>query len=114
MSEENVEIVREVMSLVRRTASSEPSTTLLDLLAADVKIDMSRHMFNPNIYEGHADLRRFQRERDEVWEEFLVTPERFIDLGERVLVLETVSARGIGSGVETTGQSASGWTVRRG
>jgi hypothetical protein len=34
------------------------------------------------IHEGHAELRRFRRERDEAWNEFSPTPERIIDAGE--------------------------------
>ena len=30
---------------------------------------MSRRTFNPDVYEGHEGLRRFKRERDEVWDE---------------------------------------------
>jgi ketosteroid isomerase-like protein len=107
--------VREVIDVVNRTGSNEPPQRLLDLFAADVKIDMSQRKFNPDIYIGHDGLRRFQRERDEVWEAFWVTPERFIDAGDKVLVLESLRARGKGSGVETTkAKSASVWTLRDG
>src|ERR1035438_6771869 len=81
---QNVEIVREVMALVRRTGTGEPEPRLFELLAPEVKLDMSRRTFNPDVYERHDGLRRFKRERDEVWEEFLVTPERMVDAGESV------------------------------
>jgi ketosteroid isomerase-like protein len=114
MSQQTVEIVQEVMALVRRAGTGEPEPRLFELLAPDMKLDMSRRTFNPEVYEGHAGLRRFRRERDEVWEEFLVTPERMIDVGDRVVVIEALSGRGRGSGVETTSRSASVWTVQDG
>ena len=111
---QNMEIVREVMALVRRTGTGEPEPRLFELLAPEVKLDMSRRTFNPDVYEGHDGLRRFKRERDEVWEEFLVTPERMVDAGESVVVVESLRGRGRGSGVETTSRSASVWTMRDG
>jgi ketosteroid isomerase-like protein len=75
---------------------------------------MSRRTFNPDVYERHDGLRRFKRERDEVWEEFLVTPERMVDAGESVVVIESLRGRGRGSGVETRSRSASVWTMRDG
>jgi|ERR1035438_8697701 ketosteroid isomerase-like protein len=111
---QNVEIVREVMALVRRTGTGEPEPRLFELLAPEVKLDMSRRTFNPDVYEGHDGLRRFKRERDEVWEEFLVTPERMVDAGESVVVIESLRGRGRGSGVETRSRSASVWTMRDG
>ncbi len=111
---QNVEIVREAMALVRRTGTGEPEPRLFELLAPEVKLDMSRRTFNPDVYEGHDGLRRFKRETDEVWEEFLVTPERMVDAGESVVVIESLRGRGRGSGVETRSRSASVWTMRDG
>jgi len=111
---QNVEIVREVMALVRRTGTGEPEPRLFELLAPEVKLDMSRRTFNPDVYEGHDGLRRFKRERDEVWEEFLVTPERMVDAGDSVVVIESLRGRGRGSGVETRSRSGSVWTMRDG
>jgi ketosteroid isomerase-like protein len=79
-----------------------------------MKLDMSRRTFNPDVYEGHDGLRRFRREMDDVWEEFVITPEQVIDAGESVVVVESLRARGRGSGVETSSRSASVWTVRDG
>jgi ketosteroid isomerase-like protein len=114
MSQENVQIVREVLALVRRMGTNEPEPRLFDLLAPDMRLDMSRRTFNPDVYEGHDGLRRFRREMDDVWDEFVVTPERMIDAGESVVVFESLQGRGRGSGVEARSRSASVWTVRDG
>lgn len=115
MSAANVELVREAMALIRSMrAGSEPDPRLFELLAPEMTLDMSRRRFNPEVYEGHAGLRRFRREMDEVWEEFVVTPERMIDADEHVVVIESLRGRGRASGVETRSRSASVWTLRDG
>ena len=116
MSRENVEIVREVMDLMNlsRASSGEEDPRLIELFAPDVRIDMSRRVFNPDAYEGHAGLLRLTREVREVWEWFWVTPERFIDADERVVVIETRLGRGRQSGVEVEDRAAVIWTVREG
>ena len=115
MSEQNVEIVREVLDLINLSASGEPDPRLFDLLAPDVKLDMSRRTFNPDVYQGYADLRRFRQELSEVWEDFSITHERMIDAGESVVVIETIRGRGRGSGVAVTHhQSAMIWTLGEG
>jgi ketosteroid isomerase-like protein len=114
MSEENVEIVREVMALIRRTGTGEPAQRLFELFSPNIQLDFSGLLLNPDVYEGYEGLRRFRQERDEVWEELLVTPEQFLDAGEKVVVMESIRGRGRGSGVETTGRSTSVWTVRDG
>jgi ketosteroid isomerase-like protein len=115
MSQENVEVVREVLALRQHMGTTgEPQPRLLELFAPDMTLDMSRRMFNPDVYEGHDGLRRFRREMDEVWEEFLITPEQMIDAGENVIVIESLRSRGRGSGVETRSRSASVWTLSNG
>src|SRR5277367_3944679 len=117
MSQENVEVVREVMDLmgsVGEAASDDVKSRLLDLFAPDVQIDMSRRIFNPDVYQGHAGLLRLGQEVQDVWEEFRIIPERFIDAGERVVVIETRRGRGKGSGVEVEQRAGVIWTVRDG
>jgi ketosteroid isomerase-like protein len=116
MSEENVEIVREVMELMNRAASGGQTgaDALLDRFAADVRIDMSRRVFNPDVYEGHDGLRRLGAEVQEVWGEFRIEPEQFVDAGDRVIVIEVRLGRGSGSGVEVEQRSGVIWTLRDG
>ena len=51
----------------------------------------------------------------EVWEEFRVAPEQFIDAVDRVVVIEAIHAPGRGSGVVLNShRSATIWTLRDG
>jgi len=121
MSEQNVEIVREVMVIADTVRNSDLGDSLDDvtqrldkLVATDAQIDMSRRVFNPDVYHGRAGLLRLLEEIREVWEEFRVTPERFVDAGDRVVVIENLRGRGKTSGVQVEARSASIWTLRDG
>jgi ketosteroid isomerase-like protein len=91
--------------LSRAPADAAAASKLLERFAPDVQIDMTRRVLNPDTYEGHAGLRRLGREVREVWDEFQIEPERFIDAGDRVIVIETRRARGSGSGIEVEQRS---------
>ncbi|MGA8804563.1 MAG: nuclear transport factor 2 family protein [Solirubrobacterales bacterium] len=114
MSQENVELVKKVMGLFNLAAGGKPTPELLELFAPDVVIDMTRRVFNPDTYEGHDGLRRLGREVSEVWGRFHVEPERFIDAGRQVVVIETRRARGRGSEVEVGMRSGVIWTLNEG
>jgi ketosteroid isomerase-like protein len=75
---------------------------------------MSTRVFNPQVYRGLDGMLRLFGELREVWEEWHVIPERFLDGGDRMVVIETVHARGRGSGVEPDNRTAAVWTLRHG
>src|SRR5947209_3951550 len=112
MSMENVAIVQRIMQMLGAAVEGRPTPDLVDRFAPDVVIDMTRRVFNPDTYEGHAGLRRLGREVSEVWESFHVEPERFIDAGDRVVVIERRRGRGRESGVEVEMRSGVIWTLR--
>jgi len=123
MSQENVDAVREVMALLNRiTRGSDPGAErdldaerdLLERISPEVRIDMSRRVFNPDVYEGYVGLARLGREIGDVWADFRITPTQFVDAGDRVVVMETRAARGAGSGVEVEQHAAVIWTLRAG
>lgn len=122
MSQQNVEIVREAMALADEARNAELSQPALDalvgqftdLVATDAQFDMSERVFNPDVYTGEVGLRRLIREIREVWDEFRVTPERFVDAGDRVVVIEAIRGRGRTSNVPVESRSASIWTLRDG
>jgi ketosteroid isomerase-like protein len=115
MSQENVEIVKEIMQLMSvAAAGGGPTPGLIERFAPDVVVDMSRRVFNPDVYEGHEGLRRLGREVNEVWASFRIEPERFIESGDRVIVIERRRGRGKESQVEVEARSGVIWTLRDG
>jgi ketosteroid isomerase-like protein len=114
MSEQNVEIVREVIGLMNDSAGEELDPRLLELFADEAQLDMSRRRLRPDVYQGHAGLQRLRREVPEVWEGFLVAPERIMDAGESVMVIETQRGPGSAGGARAEQRAAVIWTVRKG
>jgi len=114
MSQENVEIVRRVMALMSQSPGPTRDREVLACFAPDAVIDMSRRVFNPDVYEGHAGLIRLGEDVASVWSEFHIEPERVIDAGDRVVVIEIRRGRGAGSEVRVEQRAAVIWTLRDG
>jgi ketosteroid isomerase-like protein len=115
MSQENVELVRGATEILSEAyKSGETTDEMLALCAPDFQLDASRRVFNPATYDGHAGLRNAVREVWEAWEDFREENERLIDVGDKVLALQTIAGRGRASGVEVRAPGALIWTVRDG
>jgi ketosteroid isomerase-like protein len=115
MSQANVELVERAIALLAesfRTGEVEPA--MLELGAPDIRIDATRRVFNPDVYDGHEGLRRCIREIHETWEGFTETTEQLIDAGDSVVVLQTISGRGRVSRAAVELRGAAVWRVRRG
>jgi ketosteroid isomerase-like protein len=110
MSEENVAMLRRGYDHFNRTG--EPDYSLLD---PDVVYDVSRRVFDPEIYRGHEGVREFTRLLREQWETIRVEPQDFIVTGDDVVVVP-VRLVGVGkqSRAETTANAAHLWTFRGG
>jgi hypothetical protein len=52
--------------------------------------------------KGRESVAAYHREAFDTWEEYCLVPEEFRDLGDSVLVLGLVEARGKGSGAPVT------------
>jgi uncharacterized protein len=107
MARDNVETVRAIIAAV-------PDWDEVRLLLhPDVRLDESR-MPDGSLYEGPDAFVEYSRRWFGTWDELRLTPERFIEDGDRVLALMTVEGRGKGSGVPVLIHSADVWTVRDG
>src|SRR5437763_7908527 len=114
MSQENVELVRQLIALGEQASESGLTSPPLDLVAPDIEIDLSRRVFNPATYRGFDGWLRLNDELREVWAGWQVTPERIIAVGDRVVSIENVCGRGRGSGGEAEARYASLWTLADG
>ncbi len=61
------------------------------------------------VERGPDALLKSRAELSSVWDLWVLQPAEFIQVGERVLILGTVRARGAGSGVEV--EQARGWLL---
>jgi ketosteroid isomerase-like protein len=109
MSQENVEIVR------RAFLSGRDWEGMLELVDPDVEL----HGTVGGLEEGHVSRgadqirQRFEAEDNEVWDEHRIEPVRFIDAGDRVVVLHREYQRSKG-GVELVIDTASILDLRDG
>jgi ketosteroid isomerase-like protein len=110
MSEENVAMLRRGYDHYNRTG--EPDYSLLD---PDVVYDVSRRVFDPEVYRGHEGVREFAHLLREQWETIRTEPQDFIIAGGDVVVVP-VRIVGVGkqSGAETTANAAHLWAFRDG
>jgi ketosteroid isomerase-like protein len=107
MSQQNVDIVRNMYDAYNR-GDTDAARAALD---PGVEWD-SRHHPDGRVYRGHDGVREFFEDWNRLWESTISRPEKFIDAGERVVVLtlETTKA----AGLEITEHHAEIYTLRAG
>jgi ketosteroid isomerase-like protein len=113
MSHENVAVVRRVIEAwnlneQERVVALERVVPFLD---PGVIFDATRRIINPKTYAGIEGIRAMLAERDEVWGEFRMEPDEFVDGGDRVVVIGRWVGKGRGSGVEVNQPIADVFTL---
>jgi ketosteroid isomerase-like protein len=110
MSQENVEIVRDIYAVpdgITEAASER--------LAPDVQFDFTSVYPDRRILRGAAAVREFRKTGPWHGAPIHFTPERFFDIDdEHVLVFVHVSVTGTGSGVPVEVDAAHDFTIRDG
>jgi ketosteroid isomerase-like protein len=109
MSQENVEILRAVYGRWRLGDVWTP-----EVFDPDVEVVWAADIPDADTYHGLAGLEQSARRWLKAWDELRIQAEEFVDLGERVLVLITISGRGKDSSIEAEGKYAHVWTMRDG
>ena len=108
MSQENVEVVREVFAAINRGDRE----TAFGFADPEIVVDATRRVFNPTTYVGTHGIRAWAADMDEVWDDFRAEVIEFIDAGDSVVVVLRLHGKGTGSGVEVEQSVAGIWTVR--
>jgi ketosteroid isomerase-like protein len=111
MSEENVEIARRLLVVVNRR-DAEAAVPFFD-----PEIELQSPIIGGvegNTYRGHQGVRDWITETDAAFDELLIEPEDFRDLGDDVLMIGRLHARGRESGVGIDSPTAWLGTVRDG
>ena len=108
MSEENVEIVRRVYEGWARGDFSEG-----EAFHPEVEFELVDWP-EPVTSRGVEEMQRTWRTTLSAWDDFRAEPDDFVGYGDNVLVLNSIRARGKGSGAEVSAQTATVWTLEAG
>jgi ketosteroid isomerase-like protein len=105
MSRENVEIVRRIYAGVRFNRAEPESfdravATFFDILDPGAEWQPDENDVDPELLHGHDEIRDFFERHAEPWEEFRWEPREFHDVGDQVVVIGEIHARGREAGVE--------------
>jgi ketosteroid isomerase-like protein len=110
MSEENVEVARQILG-AWNSGDIEGAVEVLD---PDCVIDVTARVFNPETYVGHEGFRRFALDVGNVWQRFGFDARDLLSTGEYVVALGASEAEGRGSGIRVGEESAWVFTIRDG
>jgi ketosteroid isomerase-like protein len=108
VSKENVEIVRRCIDLF----NSRDISQVAELLDPEIELDLSRNVFNPDVYRGHAGIERWRNAVEDVWDDFQGVAEELIEADNKVVAAVNLRGKGKESGVEVKMQIFSIWTLR--
>ena len=114
MSEENVEIVRQVYE----ASGTRDAGAVLAAYDPEVEWDVSRsplgRLVGEKFYRGHDGLRRFFRAYHDAWEDVRYRCDELIDAGEHVISVDVEQGRGQVSGAEVEWTQYAVWTIKSG
>jgi ketosteroid isomerase-like protein len=107
MSQENVEIVRHIYTVLDRGDDE----AFWKLVAPDFVLDFSRRLIDPVVLRGHDQVQAWYEREMEGWEggHTRWEPKELMDPGDKVLAFIWTGGRGKASGVEV---EAYVWNVR--
>jgi ketosteroid isomerase-like protein len=109
VSQQNVEIVRRCIESMNRRDVAH----LRELLDPEIELDLSRNIFNPDVYRGRAGIERFRSVVEDVWDDFHTVLDEVIDVGDGVVVTAvTMAGTGKESGVDVAMRVFQVWTLR--
>ena len=107
MSQENVELVGELIAAVERQDLSR----LIELTDPDVEWhSFMAELGEGGVYHGHDGMRRYVSDLSDAWEFLSTDVDDTLAVGAVVLVVGQLHYRGKGSGVET--RSPAGYLVK--
>jgi ketosteroid isomerase-like protein len=118
MSQENVEIVRRLYSLLPDAAGvvrGDYDEVFLDYFHPDVKlVPPSAYPDSESSYRGQEGMRRWFRQMEEIWNDWRFEAERFFDAGAQVVVFVRVSGTAKQSGAALAISAGHVVTLRNG
>jgi uncharacterized protein len=106
MSQENVEIAKRMIELANRGEVDG----ITALMSPDIECVPAQDQPDSRPFTGREAFTDYAKEWLEVFDRYAIEPSEYLDLGEYVVVVGRVVARGRGSGAETSDEDA--WLYR--
>jgi ketosteroid isomerase-like protein len=104
---------REIITRMYRAWNSGDMDALADAFDAEVEVRPALSTFlASSVYRGHDGVAAWYAETYEPWAEMHAEPQRFIEAGERTVVVVGLHARVPGGEVELEGEIAHVVTIR--
>jgi ketosteroid isomerase-like protein len=111
MAERNVEIVRQVYEYVNQRRWDE----MAELLDPNVaQYGTVGGLEEGSVVRGRSEIRQMYEREAEAWDRQRIQPERLIDAGDRVVVIQREYQRGRSSGLELLIETAAVVDLRNG
>ena len=110
MSQENVEIVRSSIE----TYNADGLEAAMPFLHPEVEWHMNLEWPDAPVFRGHDGIRELAASFQDVLGEIRIEPDRFVDMGDDVVVIGRLCVTGTGSGVATESHRAWVYTLREG
>jgi ketosteroid isomerase-like protein len=105
----------ELITRMLREWNSGDVESLLEVFDEEIEVRPALSTFLASmVYRGHEGVRTWYAETNEPWAELQAEPERFIDAGERTVVVIALNARVPGGRVDVGAEIAHVVTVRDG
>jgi ketosteroid isomerase-like protein len=114
MSQENVQTIREMFAIVNERGVGAATEAFGDLLAPDFELEEAADLPDPEAYTGREAFIANMAKLGESFEELRMEPLEIVDLGEKVIVVVSMSGRGKGSSVPVGMTFAQLWSLRDG
>ena len=113
MAGENVAVVE---AIVEAMNEGDLDRVIAQIDPDEFELDYSRSL-SPDltgVHHGHRAIRRFLEELVEPWEEFELIADKFIEVGDHVILVSHTRNHGRGSGVEVVARGAALYEFRGG
>jgi ketosteroid isomerase-like protein len=103
------------VAAVRSTFEEFLRTGELDWNTIDPAVEVHDHDIpDADTYRGRAGYVKWLEDWGQAWAEVSISPERWIDAGDKVVLVLLLTAKGRGSGVEVKRRDGMVWTIRGG
>jgi ketosteroid isomerase-like protein len=114
MSQENVETIGAMFAIVNERGVGAATEVFGDLLAPDFALEEAADLPDPASYAGREAFIENMAKLEGSFHELRMEPLEILDLGERVIVVVSMSGRGRGSSVPVEMTFAQLWSLRDG